>query len=269
MASFLAASLLIALVVSGSNVAATPSPSVVVGNGDIASTAQEMQRARYFTFVMLIRMVQEKIPHNTTFLMPNDRMLSTATIPESQVMEFLSRHSIPAPLMFDDLIKLPNATIVPTAHSSQTITITNVKHQKIYFNNIELISPDVCRVGDLFRCHGINGVIRPIVPRGKGSACPGHLAPATAAPGPASGANRSLETSSLTSPNMSSATSPSLQPGAASTQICQPSAASHAFAEDQCVGQPKINYGVWLYAQLLYEKFNPRTVFLYTIKHGH
>jgi hypothetical protein len=127
----LAASLLIALVVSGSNVAATPYPSVVVGNGDIASTAQEMQRACYFTFVMLIRMVQEKIPHNTTFLMPNDRMLSTATIPESQVMEFLSRHSIPAPLMFNDLIKLPNATIVPTAHSSQTITITNVKHQKI------------------------------------------------------------------------------------------------------------------------------------------
>uniref|UniRef100_A0A0D9XY04 FAS1 domain-containing protein n=1 Tax=Leersia perrieri TaxID=77586 RepID=A0A0D9XY04_9ORYZ len=205
MASFIAASLLIALLVSASNTAAAPSPSVVL-NGDIVSTAQEMQQARYFTFVMLIKMVQEKIPHNTTFLMPNDRMLSTASIPENQVLEFLSRHSIPAPLMFDDLIRLPNGTVVPTAHSSQTITITNTGQQKLYFNNIELTGPDVCRIGDSFRCHGINGVIRPTVPRGKGLACPGHIAPPTAAPAPASVANQSLETSSLTSPSMGSVT---------------------------------------------------------------
>ncbi|KAF0888763.1 hypothetical protein E2562_017769 [Oryza meyeriana var. granulata] len=150
MALFLAASLFISLIVSASSIAAAPSPSAVV-NGGIASTAQEMQRARYFTFVMLIRMVQEKIPHNTTFLMPNDRMLSTASIPENQVLEFLSRHSIPALLMFDDLIRLPNGTIVPTSHSSQTITITNMENQKLYFNNVELTSPDVCHVGNLFR----------------------------------------------------------------------------------------------------------------------
>lgn len=95
MASLLAASLLIALVVlTAPNTAAT-APFPLVVDGSIVSTAQEMQRAQYFTFVMLIRMVQ-KIPHNTTFLVPNDKLLSTASIPENQVLDFLSRHSIPA-----------------------------------------------------------------------------------------------------------------------------------------------------------------------------
>jgi hypothetical protein len=58
-----------------------------------------MQRVRYFTFVMLIRMVQEKIPRNTTFLMPSDRLLSRPFL--SQVLEFLSRHSITVPLVFN------------------------------------------------------------------------------------------------------------------------------------------------------------------------
>ncbi|KAM0929955.1 hypothetical protein ACQ4PT_001264 [Festuca glaucescens] len=110
-----------------------------------------MQRQLYFTFVMLIRMVQDKIPQNTTFLMPSDRMLSTTSVPENQVLDLLLRHSIPALLMFNDLIKLPNGTILPTHHTSQMITITNREHQKLYFNNIELTSPDVCHGGDLFR----------------------------------------------------------------------------------------------------------------------
>ena len=69
---------------------------------------------RYFTFVMLIRMVQEKIPRNTTFLMPSDRLLSRPFL--SQVLEFLSRHSITVPLVFNYLIRLPNGTIVPSSH---------------------------------------------------------------------------------------------------------------------------------------------------------
>ncbi|KAL5225133.1 hypothetical protein ABZP36_011772 [Zizania latifolia] len=228
MDSIFAASLLIALAVLASNTAAAPAPVKV--NGDIVSIAQEMQRARYFTFVMLIRMVQEKIPHNATFLMPNDRLLSTASIPENQVLGFLSRHSIPAPLMFNDLIRLPNGTIVPTGHSSQTITITNWDHQKLYFNNVELTSPDICHEGDLFRCHGINGVIRPILPRGKGSTCPHPAAPATAAPGPASAANQSLETSSLTSPNTGFATSQALPPAAGTPQSSDTSTSQIAFS---------------------------------------
>ncbi|KAF8725431.1 hypothetical protein HU200_019953 [Digitaria exilis] len=98
---------------SSTTAAAATSPMI---NNNIATTMQEMQRARYFTFVMLVRMVQEKIPRNTTFLMPSDRLMSTASISESQVLEFLSRHSIAAPLKFDDLIRLPNGTVLPLAN---------------------------------------------------------------------------------------------------------------------------------------------------------
>jgi hypothetical protein len=152
-------------------------------SSDIATTAQEMQQARYFTFIMLVRMVQEKIPRNTTFLMPSDRLLSTASISESQVLEFLSRHSITAPLMFNDLIRLPNGTVVPTRHLGDTITVTNIKHQKLYFNGIELTNPDLCHLGESFRCHGINGVIRPTATRRvKAATCTRYAAPTSAAP---------------------------------------------------------------------------------------
>ena len=127
-----------AYVVSTASVTAVPSPSAADGN--IASRTQEIQQARYFTFIMLIRMVQEKTQQNTTFLMTNDMMMSTASVPENQVLGLLLRNSIPALLMFNDLSKLPNGTMLPTHHTSQMITITNRELQKLYFNT-ELITP--------------------------------------------------------------------------------------------------------------------------------
>ncbi|CAN6335856.1 unnamed protein product [Urochloa humidicola] len=209
--------LLITHMVSASNATtAIPSPQKV--SSDIATAAQEMQRARYFTFVMLVRMVQEKIPHDTTFLMPNDRLMSTASISQSQVLEFLSRHSIAAPLKFNDLIRLPNGTVVPTRHSGDTITVTS-RHQKLYFNSIELTSPDVCHLGESFRCHGINGVIKPTAAqRVKAVACTHCAAPTSAAREIPLAENQSLSTSSLPSPNISSATITAHEPAAESSQ---------------------------------------------------
>jgi hypothetical protein len=56
-------SLVITLMMSASSATAA-APSTQMVSSDIATTAQEMQQARYFTFVMLVRMVQEKIPRN-------------------------------------------------------------------------------------------------------------------------------------------------------------------------------------------------------------
>lgn len=211
-------SLVITLMMSASSATAA-APSTQMVSSDIATTAQEMQQARYFTFVMLVRMVQEKIPRNTTFLMPSDRLLSTASISESQVMEFLSRHSITAPLMFNDLIRLPNGTVVPTRHLGDTITVTNIKHQKLYFNGIELTNPDLCHLGESFRCHGINGVIRPTATRRvKAATCTRYAAPTSAAPEKTVTENQSLSTSSLPSPNTSSSTIPAHEPAAESPQ---------------------------------------------------
>jgi hypothetical protein len=41
-----------------------------------------------------------------------------------------------------------------------TITVTNIKRQKFYFTGIELTSPDLYHLGELFRCHGIKGIIK-------------------------------------------------------------------------------------------------------------
>ncbi|PAN16480.1 hypothetical protein PAHAL_3G063800 [Panicum hallii] len=174
-------SLLITHMVSASSTttAAVPSPQTV--SSDIANRVQEMQQARYFTFVMLVRMVQKKIPHNTTFLMPSGRLMSTASISQSQVLEFLSRHSITAPLKFNDLIRLPNGTS--------------------------------------FRCHGINRVIRPTAARRvKGATCTRYAAPTSAAPEIPLAENQSLSTSSLRSPNTGYATIPAHEPAAESSQ---------------------------------------------------
>ncbi|CAM0913488.1 unnamed protein product [Alopecurus aequalis] len=215
--------LLTLVVLSTASVAVVvPSPSLaaVDGGSGIASTTQEMQQARYFTFVTLVRMVQERIPQNTTFLMPSDRMLSTASVPENQVLDLLLRHSIPAVLTFSDLNRLPNRTMLPTLHTGQMITLAKREHQKLYFNNVELTSADICRGGDLFRCHGIDAVIRPTTttttttPRGRGSSC---AAVAAAAPQPASAANQSSETSSATSPAALEPAAESLQNSRAST----------------------------------------------------
>ncbi|GJM87671.1 hypothetical protein PR202_ga03649 [Eleusine coracana subsp. coracana] len=212
---------------SASNTIAS-TPSSQAASSDIAthSCRKCMQRARYFTFVMLIRMVQHKIPHNTTFLMPNDRLMSTTLIPQSQVLDFLSRHSISAPLMFGDLIRLPNGTLVPTHHSSEMITVTNSGHQKLYFNDVELTSPDLCHLEASFRCHGINGVIRPAATRrGKGATCSRYVAPTSAPPETPSAANQSMGTSPLPSPNTGYASNPAQQPAAESPQsshFCSP-----------------------------------------------
>ncbi|CAM0913798.1 unnamed protein product [Alopecurus aequalis] len=217
MAWLLSAIPLLTLVVlstaSGAAVVPSPSAAAVDGGSGIASTTQEMQQARYFTFVTLVKMVQERIPHNTTFLMPSDRMMSTASVTENQVLDLLLRHSVPAVLTFSDLNRLPNGTILPTRHTGQMVTVTKrEEHEKLYFNNVELTGPDVCHGGEVFRCHGIDGVIRPTTTarRGKGSACAPHAAPA---PEPASAANQ-------TSPSVgsTSATSPALEPAAESLQ---------------------------------------------------
>lgn len=134
-------------------------------NKDVFVAVQEMQHANYFTFVMLINMVKDEIPSNSTFLMPSDRMLSKASIPENKVMEFLSRHSMPSPLLFEDLKHLPSGTIIPTYQQDYKIRIYNKGRKRLYLNNIELVIPNICTVGTSFRCHGINGIMKAPMPR--------------------------------------------------------------------------------------------------------
>ncbi|XP_010276802.1 PREDICTED: FAS1 domain-containing protein SELMODRAFT_448915-like [Nelumbo nucifera] len=129
-------------------------------NEDLLVAIGEMRTANYFTFVMLINMIApDRIPANITFLMPNDRVLSKITLPENAVFNFLLRHSIPSPLLFDVLNHFPTGSTIPTSSSGFMLRISNNGRRSFYLNNVQLISPNICTSGHSIRCHGINGVL--------------------------------------------------------------------------------------------------------------
>ncbi|XP_043695189.1 FAS1 domain-containing protein SELMODRAFT_448915-like [Telopea speciosissima] len=128
-------------------------------NENLLVAIQEMQKANYFTFVMLINMSPpDTIPGNITFLMPNDRMLSKIMLPEHAVAEFLLRHSIPSPLLFDDMKHFPSGSTIPTSEPDFMLKVSNNGRRSFYLNDVQLISPNICTTGSSIRCHGINGV---------------------------------------------------------------------------------------------------------------
>ncbi|GAU28530.1 hypothetical protein TSUD_156870 [Trifolium subterraneum] len=128
---------------------------------DLLEATTEMQRANYFTFVMLIKMSppDTRLEGNVTFLMPNDRMLANVTLQEGFVSDFLLRHSIPSPLLFDTLKQFPSGTIVPSLLSNCMLRIYNNGRKNFVVNNVRVISPNICVFGSSIRCHGIDGVL--------------------------------------------------------------------------------------------------------------
>ncbi|KAM7273769.1 hypothetical protein ACFE04_028433 [Oxalis oulophora] len=130
-------------------------------NSDLHAAMQEMQKANYFTFVLLLNMspfVNNNLG-NLTFLMPNDKILSGITIPEHSVSDFLLLHSIPSPLLFDQLDDIPTGSLLPSSLPNFMLKIGNNGRRSYYINNVKIISPNICTGGNSIRCHGINGVI--------------------------------------------------------------------------------------------------------------
>nr|DAD19192.1 TPA_asm: hypothetical protein HUJ06_020655 [Nelumbo nucifera] len=89
--------------------------------------------------------------------MPQDS-LSKITIPKDEVFNFLLRHLIASPLLFDDLNHFQTGSIVPINRRDFMLRISNYGRRSFYLNNIQLISPNICTAGPPIRCHGINGV---------------------------------------------------------------------------------------------------------------
>ncbi|EYU19741.1 hypothetical protein ABFS82_06G092400 [Erythranthe guttata] len=131
---------------------------------DIVAATQEMQKANYFTFVMLVKMAapSNTIPNDVTFLMPNDRALSNITdVSETTVVDFLLRHSIPTALLIDHLEHFPTGSMIPASKAGFMFNVTNEGRRRIYLNNVRIISPNICTGGYSIRCHGIDGVVQP------------------------------------------------------------------------------------------------------------
>ncbi|KAL5724714.1 hypothetical protein ACHQM5_007938 [Ranunculus cassubicifolius] len=140
---------------------------------DLTVAIQEMRTATYFSFVTLINMFPpEKIPVNVTFLMPNDRAISEVQLPEQEVYNFLLRHSIPSPLLFDYLESFPTGATLPTSQQNFILRISNNGRKSFYVNNAQIISPNICTAGSSIRCHGIKGVLAPLqAPNGTFATC--------------------------------------------------------------------------------------------------
>ncbi|CAI9755305.1 unnamed protein product [Fraxinus pennsylvanica] len=149
--------LLILLMALMSSATAIDTPS---RNQVIPTAIEEMQRANYFTFVMLLKMApSDLINGNITFLMPNDRILAKAGMPESRVVNFLLGHSIPSPLLMEHLLHFPTGTLIPTSMPGFVLKISNDGRSRFFLNNVRIISPNICTRGSI-RCHGIDGVVQ-------------------------------------------------------------------------------------------------------------
>ncbi|KAL4575691.1 hypothetical protein LXL04_011775 [Taraxacum kok-saghyz] len=147
--------LIIALAFIVSSVVANPS-----GNNDIDEAIQEMEKANYFTFVMLINMIPPNFfQGNITFLMPSDRSLSRIMIPQHSVVDLLLNHSIPSPLLFDHLLHLPTNSMLPTSNPNLMLKVSNSGRKDFFLGNVRIVSPNICTHGYSVRCHGIDDVL--------------------------------------------------------------------------------------------------------------
>ncbi|XP_050221999.1 FAS1 domain-containing protein SELMODRAFT_448915 [Mercurialis annua] len=147
----------------------------------------EMTTANYFTFVTLINMspLDDRIQGNVTFLMPNDRILSKSTIPENSLFDFLLRHSIPSPLLFEHLQRIPSGSSIPSSDSGFMLDINNNGRKSYYINNVRIISPNICTAGSSIRCHGIDGVLLAAADKNVLPSCPNATSPAVVVLSPA------------------------------------------------------------------------------------
>lgn len=150
------------VIIVTSSTRAQKSPHVR-NNHELSIAIEEMEKANYFSFVMLINMLQSINPRflaNVTFLMPKDKTLSRSNIiQQDSVSEFLLRHSIPSPLLFDHLNLIPNGSIVPSSLPHYTLEVSNGGRSSYFLNNVKIIRRDICTLGSI-KCHGIDGILQ-------------------------------------------------------------------------------------------------------------
>ncbi|XP_011006036.1 PREDICTED: FAS1 domain-containing protein SELMODRAFT_448915 [Populus euphratica] len=142
-------------------VCATNPTDIPSRSQDLVVATDEMARANYFSFVMLINMspLDQKFQGNVTFLMPKDRILSKIRMHQHAVSDFLLRHSIPSPLLFDHLRHIPPGSLIPSSDPDYMLNIDNQGRKSFFLNNVKISSPDLCTAGSSIRCHGIDGVL--------------------------------------------------------------------------------------------------------------
>ncbi|KAK9095578.1 hypothetical protein Scep_027047 [Stephania cephalantha] len=159
---------------------------------NLSDAIKEMQDAKYYSFVMLIKMHPlETLLRNVTFFMPSDKILSDSALSADGVHRFLQEHSMPAPLLFDQLRIFPTASMIPTSRAGFMLNVSNNGVNSFFINNVRIVGPNICTSGSSIRiqisspnictssessirCHGISGVLGSVRNR---SNAPGMMPP--------------------------------------------------------------------------------------------
>ncbi|KAJ0053438.1 hypothetical protein Pint_01870 [Pistacia integerrima] len=92
-----------------------------------------------------------------TFLMPNDDKLSESPLRSDLLHQFILRHSIPTPLVYNNMLHFPNGTLVPSSLPGRMLSITNSGKSGMFVNNAKIVTSNVC-VNSLIKCHGIRSL---------------------------------------------------------------------------------------------------------------
>ncbi|WVY95398.1 hypothetical protein V8G54_034486 [Vigna mungo] len=128
---------------------------------DLQSAIRDMRAKSYYGFAMLLQMLTGTTAQPNgefTFLMPDDKQLSSSSISTDQVGDFLLKHAIPMPLYFSDLSHFPTGTLIPSGNTSKMIRIHNRGKGDFFLNNAKIVSANVCLKSGI-KCHGVDAII--------------------------------------------------------------------------------------------------------------
>ncbi|PKI35543.1 uncharacterized protein LOC116197913 [Punica granatum] len=135
-----------------------------INQTELHKAMADMRARSYHGFVILLNILNT-IPvslqrsEKTTFLMLDDRALSGVSLTRNSLQDFILRHSIPSGLSLNELMRLPNGTLVPSGMPKRMISITNRRRTGLFVNNARIVTPNVC-LSSVVRCHGISSEIR-------------------------------------------------------------------------------------------------------------
>ncbi|CAN6970176.1 hypothetical protein IGI04_033358 [Brassica rapa subsp. trilocularis] len=130
-------------------------------SSDLFSAISDMRRESYYGFVTLLHILNDTDfvrSQEITFLMPNDEDISQADMSQESLETFILRHTIPAWLMINHMLRFPNKTLVPCSIPDRMFTITKSGGSGLFVNNARIVSPNICQ-NSRISCHGISNVI--------------------------------------------------------------------------------------------------------------
>ncbi|CAH8337335.1 unnamed protein product [Eruca vesicaria subsp. sativa] len=145
-----------------------PSPSPILRqenqSNNLVSAIADMIRESYngFGTLLLLHVLNDTDFYKNqeiTFLMPSDDHLSQADMSQESLETFILRHTIPAWLMINHMLRFPNKTLVPSSIPDKMFVITKSgRSGGLYVNNARIVSPNICR-NPRVACHGVSNVI--------------------------------------------------------------------------------------------------------------